>query len=97
MEDNHIEEEEKDFGDNSAVDPKAFVNFVVSSLVNKPEELDLTFDEEEEGVFTINIRCHESDFGRIIGKRGKTIQALRLLVNNLARRSNRRIQVEVVE
>ena len=45
----------------------------------------------------LEVRCHPDDMGRIIGKNGKTISALRVLLTSLAAKQKRKAVLEVVE
>jgi uncharacterized protein len=74
---------------------KYFVEFVVSSLVQYAEEVEV---QETETVNTVayKIRLNPADIGRVIGKKGRTIGAIRNLLNS-ASTSGKRILVEVMD
>ncbi len=80
----------------SDVGPAAFVKYVASALVDYPEDLSVE-SEEKDGAVTIYIKCRKCDNGKIIGKRGKTISAIRNLAGGAAGRMRRRVNVEVVD
>ncbi len=67
-------------------DPAQFVEFIVGCLVSNPQavktEMSYSSDEEAE----IIISCEQSDIGRIIGKKGRTISAIRSLAADAAGR-----------
>ena len=73
-----------------------FVEYVVKSLVDNPADvkIDLHKGEKEK---TLNINCKKEDIGKIIGKNGKTIMAIRTLVSGAASRANQQVNVEVVD
>ncbi len=73
-----------------------FVDYVVKSLVDYPAEVKLTTVETSEGA-TIQIRCNKEDIGKIVGKRGKTIMAIRSLVSGAAGRQRKRVSVDVMD
>ncbi len=73
-----------------------FVAYVVTSLVDKPEEVSLSLAEKED-LSIIQIRCFKKDIGKVIGKSGKTISALRALVSSVAARSHVRATVDVLD
>lgn len=75
---------------------EGFVDYVVKSLVDYPDEVDITTEETEEGA-AIKIRCRKEDIGKIVGKRGKTIMAIRSLVSGAAGRQRRRVSVDVLD
>ena len=75
---------------------KEFVTTVLRYFVDHPGDLRMT-DLDGEKTHLMELRCHPDDIGKIIGKSGKTIGALRVLTNALAAKSGRRTLLEVVE
>ena len=63
----------------SLKDLESFVNYVVTALVDYPDEVKVT-TKNEDNASVIWISCRKEDTGKIIGKKGKTISALRALV-----------------
>ena len=68
---------------------------ILRALVQAPEDLNL---QEVKGAHRsfIEIRCAASDVGSIIGKNGKTISAIRVLINAITR-GDENIVIEVIE
>ena len=77
-------------------DLEAFVDYVVKALVDAPAEVAIDTVENDEGT-TIRIRCRKEDIGKIVGKRGKTIMAIRSLVSGAAGRQRKRVSVDVMD
>ena len=73
-----------------------FVDYVVRALVDAPEEVHVTAEEGDESS-VIKIVCRKDDIGKIVGKSGKTIMAIRSLVSSAAGRLRKRVSVEVVD
>ncbi len=69
---------------------------VVRQLVDHPADVRLT---EMHGATTsiYELRCHSGDVGKIIGKDGKTVSAIRTLAGVMAVRRGRKAVLEVVE
>lgn len=82
--------------DVEAGDLQGFVEFVVKSLVDHPEEMEI-IPEQDDDHCALRIRCHKDDRGKIIGKRGKTITAIRALVSGAAGRQHKRVSVDVLD
>ncbi len=75
-------------------DLEHFVDYVVRALVDEPDEVGVTSVPEEK--FTvIQVTCAKDDIGKIIGKNGKTISAIRALVNGAGKRFEQELTVEV--
>ena len=75
---------------------KELVEYIAKTLVDHPEELHIT-EIEGERTIVFELRCNPEDVGKIIGKSGKTIGAIRTLLSTVAARQNRRAVLEVVE
>ena len=77
-------------------DLEGFVNYVVRALVDYPDEVQVSTKTEGDDKI-IWITCKKEDTGKIIGKKGKTIIALRALVAGAAGRMQNRVKVEVAD
>jgi len=77
-------------------DLENFVDYIVRSLVDEPDAVSVTSEIGKEANI-IKIDCKKDDIGKIIGKRGKTIMAIRSLVSGAAGRLKKRVTVEVVD
>jgi uncharacterized protein len=75
---------------------KQFLEFVIRQLVEFPDEMMLS--EIPSGKTTIfRVQLRQSDVGRIIGRNGQTIQAIRALLASSAARHGLRATLEIVE
>ncbi len=75
---------------------KNFVMYIARELADHPDELRITeVDGKQTTIF--ELRCHPKDVGRLIGRSGKTIAAVRTLLSNVAAKHNRRAVLEVAE
>ena len=75
---------------------KDLLNFIVTSLVTKPEAIVID-EQKEEGNITLNLTVDPSDMGLIIGKGGQTIRAIRKLLTVRAIAENVRINLQLTE
>jgi len=73
------------------------VEFIVRRLVTQPDEVQISEQTDERGVTAITIRVAPEDVGRVIGKRGATINAIRLVAKASAVKVNDRVDVDIVE
>ena len=78
------------------VNYKELVEFVAKHLVTQPDSVSVESGEEENGI-KVMIRVAHEDVGRIIGKRGATINAIRLLAKAAAVKAGERVDVDIVE
>lgn len=77
-------------------DLEDFVDYVVKSLVDFPDEVEIKTIATKEGA-TIQVRCRKEDIGKIVGKHGKIIMAIRSLVSSAAGRRRQRVSVDVLD
>lgn len=73
-----------------------FVEYVVRSLVDAPAAVKISAVSNPE-CLTFKIVCDKADIGKVIGREGQNIRAIRALVSGAASRANRKANVEVEE
>jgi len=78
-------------------DLASFVDYVVRALVDKPDVVRIESESKDDGSAMIKINCDKDDIGKVIGKSGKTIMAIRSLVSGAGGRMKQRVSVEIVE
>ena len=75
---------------------KEFLEFVIRQLVEFPDEAMLS--EIPNGkMIVFKLQMRQTDVGRIIGRNGQTIQAIRALLASSAARHGQRATLEIVE
>jgi predicted RNA-binding protein YlqC (UPF0109 family) len=75
---------------------EAFLEYVVKGLVQHPEEVTIT-PVQRNGMTIYELRLNETDVGRIIGRQGMTINAIRTLLLAGSAKQGLRCAVEIVE
>jgi predicted RNA-binding protein YlqC (UPF0109 family) len=75
---------------------QAFLEYVVRGLVEHPDEVSVT-PVEREGSTVFEMRMHPSDVGRVIGRQGVMINAIRSLLLAGSARRGIRCSLELVE
>lgn len=79
----------------SSIDQQ-FVEFIVKSLVSKPDEVKVERRIDEKGVL-LELTVDPEDLGRVIGKRGATAQSLRTLLRALGTKNDARYNLKIVD
>jgi len=79
----------------SSIDQQ-FVEFVVKSLVGKPDAVKIERRIDEKGVL-LELTVDPEDLGRVIGKRGATAQSLRTLLRALGTKNDARYNLKIVD
>ncbi len=75
---------------------KKALSYIVSSIVENPEKLDIQEDVSEDLV-SFKITVDKSDMGKIIGKNGRVIRAIRNVLKIPAIKQNKRVNIELQE
>jgi hypothetical protein len=75
---------------------KAFLEYVVKSLVDHPEEVKVDRVVDEMGVL-ITLDVHPEDMGKIIGRSGNTAKAIRTLLRVVGMKHNARVNLKINE
>jgi uncharacterized protein len=73
-----------------------FVEFVIKSLVTKPEAVKIERRIDEKGVL-LELTVDPEDLGRVIGKRGATAQSVRTLLRALGTKNDARYNLKIVD
>lgn len=74
----------------------SFLRYVLESLVEDGDELNIESVEDDLGILH-TIKVSERDMGKLIGKGGQTIKALRTLLRIIGSNSSKRINLKVLE
>lgn len=75
---------------------KELLETFARALVTRPEDVRVTQIEDEEGIL-LELEVAEEDRGRVIGRRGRTADALRTLLDCVAERRGTQCDVEVLD
>jgi hypothetical protein len=86
---------------NEAVDidggtPLAVLSYLAKSLANEPDSVVID-TEERRGGMRLNLHVAPDDMGRVIGRRGRTAQAIRTLVNVAGAKDGVQASVDIVD
>jgi predicted RNA-binding protein YlqC (UPF0109 family) len=76
---------------------KDLVEFLARALVDSPDEVTVESFEEDDGTVVYELRVAEDDVGKVIGRSGRTVNALRAVVRAAAMRDGQRVLVDVVD
>lgn len=74
----------------------SFLFYVLENLVDAKDQLSIESKEDELGILH-TVQVAEEDMGKLIGKSGQTIQALRTLLRVIGSNSTKRINLKVLE
>ena len=76
---------------------KELVEYIVKSLVENPDKVKVSTEEESEKVTILNIEVDSNDLGKVIGKGGKIANSIRTIVKSASAKSTKRFIVKINE
>jgi uncharacterized protein len=71
--------------------------YLARGLVDAPEQVVVERFEEDDGTLVLELAVAEDDYGKVIGRGGRTAQALRTVVKAASVREERRVMVDIVD
>ena len=95
IEDSQVEQNADDAEEMPSDKVADLVEYIVCGLVDNEDAVSLAVTDGEDGSL-IEVTCAEEDAGRVIGRRGRTIKAIRTLARALGQRVGTAVEVEVL-
>ena len=74
---------------------KEFVEYIAKQLVDNPEGVVVEEKLAEEKKIVLSLKVEANDIGKVIGKQGKTAQALRTLLTAVSAKEGKRAVLEI--
>jgi predicted RNA-binding protein YlqC (UPF0109 family) len=74
---------------------KELVEFIAKSIVNAPDDVVITEENDEQGI-VLKLQVADEDKGRIIGRQGRVAQAMRTLIRVKAAKAGTRATLEIL-
>ena len=76
---------------------RELLDYIARALVDNPDEVKVEEFEEDDGTLVLELSVDGDDYGQVIGRGGRTAQALRAVVKAAAVKDNKRVLVDIVE
>ena len=73
---------------------KALIEFIARSLVDAPDQVQVT-EVEGEQTTVLELKVAKEDLGKVIGKQGRIAKAIRVVMRAAATRSSEKVVVEI--
>jgi predicted RNA-binding protein YlqC (UPF0109 family) len=77
--------------------PRELLEYLARALVDHPDKVRVEQFEEDSGALVLELAVDEDDYGHVIGRGGRTAQALRTVVKAAGSRQDRRVLVDIVD
>ena len=76
---------------------KELLEYLARALVEDPDAVAVDQFEEDDGTVVLELSVADDDYGKVIGRGGRTAAALRTVVKAAAVKENRRVLVDIVD
>ena len=76
---------------------KELLTYIVQSLVDHPDEVTVTERRSNGGETVFEVRVADGDMGKVIGRQGKIVKQIRILMRAIAQRKGKKISVEILD
>jgi uncharacterized protein len=73
------------------------LEYLARGLVDRPEDVSVEAFDEDDGAVVLELCVADEDYGKVIGRGGRTAQALRTLVKAAAAGERRRVLLDIVD
>ena len=73
------------------------LGFLARAVVAEPDSVEVTELEEDDGTVVLELTVADEDYGKVIGRGGRTASALRTVVKAAAARADQRVLVDIVD
>lgn len=76
---------------------KELLEYLARALVERPDAVRVEEFEEDDGTLVLELSVDQEDYGQVIGRGGRTANALRSVLRAAAVKENRRVLVDIVD
>ena len=75
---------------------KELLTYIVQNLVEKPDEVSVT-EREANGETVFEVRVADGDMGKVIGRQGRIVKEIRILMKAVAQRKGKKVSGEIMD
>ena len=75
---------------------KELVEIIAKALVDNPDEVAVT-ETEKDKALVVNLKVAPSDMGKVIGRQGRIVKQIRILMRAVAQRKGKKVSVEIMD
>ena len=75
---------------------KELLTYIVQNLVDNPNEVSVT-EREADSETVFEVRVADGDMGKVIGRQGRIVKEIRILMKAVAQRKGKKVSVEIMD
>ena len=76
---------------------KEFIEFIAKQLVDKPDNVIVEETTPDENTIAVTLKVDNSDIGKVIGKHGQNVKAMRTLLYAVGGKEHHRATLQIIE
>ena len=76
---------------------KKLLEFIIKSIVDNPKDVKITETKDPSGILLLDLKVNQDDMGKVIGREGNIIKAIRNVLRIKAVKENIRFSLELTE
>jgi len=76
---------------------RELLEYLACELVDEPDAVKVEEFEEDDGTIVLELSVGDDDYGKVIGRGGRTASAIRTVVKAAGLKDNRRVLVDIVD
>ena len=76
---------------------KKLLEFIIKSIVDNPKDVKISGIKDPSGILLLNLEVNQDDMGKVIGREGNIIKAIRNVLRIKAVKENIRFSLELTE
>ena len=75
---------------------KELLYYIVKALVDNPDEVSVSEKTRDDGELVLELTVAQSDMGKVIGRQGRIVKAIRSIMKSAAAHENIRVSVDIL-
>ena len=75
---------------------KELLTYIIQNLVDHPDEVSVT-EREADSETVFEVRVADGDMGKVIGRQGRIVKEIRILMKAVAQRKGKKVSVEIMD
>ena len=75
---------------------KELLTYIIQSLVEHPEQVSVT-ERKADGETVYEVRVADGDMGKVIGRQGRIVKQIRILMRAVAQRKGKKVSVDILD
>ena len=76
---------------------KELLEYMLKELVDSPDNVEITEEEEDDKTVIFKVKVAEDDLGKVIGKKGRTVNSIRIIMRAASAKRDKSSIVKIME